>query len=144
MTAKDFQLQQLRKLCEAQGGHEVVSAAIGASSAYLWQLLNGTKLPSGESRGVGNRMARKLSTAYPDWLASTPGGTPDTEETSATRGAQIERAVELLAVELSKLSPAMREAVSASLAAWAREGGASHWSIAIQALLNRSYECKKQ
>ena len=144
MTAKDFQLQQLRKLCEAQGGHEVVSAALSASSAYLWQLLNGTKLPSGESRGVGNRMARKLSTVYPDWLGSTASATPGTEEASATRGAQIESAVRLLAVELSTLSPAMREAVSVNLAAWAREGGTNQWSIAIQALLPHSYEGKKQ
>ena len=69
MTEKDPFVEALVKLCEAQGGPEIVAAVIRSSAENLKQILNGTPLPSGNPRGVGPGIRKKLNAAFPNWLA---------------------------------------------------------------------------
>lgn len=81
MTPKEALINSLIALCERQGaqlvgedgakarqrGAEVVAAKAGVSADNLKQILAGTKLGSGEPRGVGPTLQRKLEAAFPGW-----------------------------------------------------------------------------
>ena len=55
-------------LCRREGGHKVVALEAHISPDNLWQIINGTALPSGKPRGVGPNLRRRLALKYPDWL----------------------------------------------------------------------------
>ena len=55
-------------LCRREGGHKVVAHEAHISPENLWQIINGTTLPSGKPRGVGPNLRRRLSIKYPDWF----------------------------------------------------------------------------
>lgn len=69
-TPHDILVGALRALCDREGGHQVVAAEANISEGNLWQVLHGTKLPSGQPRGLGRRLQDKISQRYPDWLNS--------------------------------------------------------------------------
>ncbi len=72
-------VQALIALCEKHGGHVTVAEKARVSPDNLWQIVNGTKLPSGNPRGVGPALRGKLTAAFPGWLSATPyerGGKP--------------------------------------------------------------------
>ena len=71
MTPKEQLISALRRLCEEEGGAKGVALQIGASAANLSQILAGTQLPSGEPRGVGPTLQRKLERRFPGWSGST-------------------------------------------------------------------------
>lgn len=64
----DYQVEALRRLCERVGDHKVVAKEIGSSAATLYQILAGIALPSGNPRGVGPALRKKITEAYPYWL----------------------------------------------------------------------------
>lgn len=83
MSPKEQLIEAFRHLCETQGGVSAIADEIDASEEGLKQVLAGTKLPSGEPRGIGPKIQRKLETRYPGWstrAAMTPSsvgiGTP--------------------------------------------------------------------
>lgn len=55
-------------LCKREGDYKNVADKSGISPDNLWQIINGTKLPSGNPRGVGPKLRQKITNAYPDWL----------------------------------------------------------------------------
>lgn len=59
--------QALKKLCEAQGGHVKVATAIEANPQTIHQIISGVKLPSGNARGVGPNLRKRLDMAFPGW-----------------------------------------------------------------------------
>jgi hypothetical protein len=65
---EDVLVTALKALCKSKGGHQVVAAAADVSEENLWQILNGTKLPSGNPRGVGKLLRKKIDHAFPNWL----------------------------------------------------------------------------
>ena len=67
MTPKEQLIESLRLLCEREGGHATVADAIASSEQTLWQIVNGIKLPSGEPRGVGPNLQKRLDARYPGW-----------------------------------------------------------------------------
>lgn len=67
MTPKQQLIESLRLLCEREGGRKAVADAIKYNEQTLWQVLAGTKLPSGESKGIGARMQKRLDERYPGW-----------------------------------------------------------------------------
>lgn len=67
MGTRDALIEALERLCQLHGGHKAVADEAGVSADYLWQILNGTPLPSGQPRGVGARLARKIDAKYPGW-----------------------------------------------------------------------------
>lgn len=71
MTLEDQLKSALAKLCQQNGSVEAVADKAGVSADNLKQILAGTKLPSGQPRGIGPTVRRKLETAYPGW--SLPG-----------------------------------------------------------------------
>jgi hypothetical protein len=73
MEEADPVVDALRRLCESEGGYQAVADRAHVSPDNLWQILNGVKLPSGNSRGVGPRLRTKLSAAFPDWLTQRLG-----------------------------------------------------------------------
>lgn len=66
-TPKQQLIESLRLLCGREGGRAAVAAAIGSSEKSLWHIINGTKLPSGETRGIGARLQKRLDERYPGW-----------------------------------------------------------------------------
>lgn len=82
MTPKEQLIDALRALCAMHGGHVAIADKIGVNEQTLYQILAGVKLPSGEPRGVGPAVQRKLQAHYPNWssLRSTsargPGAIP--------------------------------------------------------------------
>ena len=58
-------------LCKREGDYKDVADKSGISPDNLWQIINGTKLPSGNPRGVGPKLRLKITAAYPDWLSPT-------------------------------------------------------------------------
>lgn len=84
MKAIDPVVEALVALCQREGGHKIVGREAHISPDNLWQIVNGTMLPSGKPRGVGPDVRRRLSSRYPDWLKSTiPGpGTAPTNDAS--------------------------------------------------------------
>lgn len=68
MDATDPFVEALKRLCRQEGGHQAVADRAHVSAANLWQILAGTKLPSGKSRGVGPNLREKLNAAFPAWV----------------------------------------------------------------------------
>lgn len=63
----------LQALVQREGGHKIVADEARVSADNLWQILNGTMLPSGNPRGVGPALRAKLLARYPDWLDAKEG-----------------------------------------------------------------------
>jgi hypothetical protein len=77
----DRYVQALMKLCDTHGGHGKVADTIGANPQTLYQIVSGVKLPSGNPRGVGPALRKKIEEHYPLWLddlgPQKPGATFD-------------------------------------------------------------------
>lgn len=70
----DKYVPALTKLCEARGGPVRVADAIGSSPATIDQIIKQVKLPSGNPKGVGPNLRRRLDEAYPGWSDVEPVG----------------------------------------------------------------------
>jgi len=57
----------LRKLCETHGGHVKIALQIEANPQTIHQIISGVKLPSGNPRGVGPNLRKRLDEHYPGW-----------------------------------------------------------------------------
>ena len=73
MSKKDQYVLALERLCKEHGGPDAVAFVIHSSADNLKQILNSTPLPSGNPRGVGPGIRKKLSAAFPSWLEPPPG-----------------------------------------------------------------------
>ena len=108
MTPKRQLIEAFRALCEREGGHVAVADEIGANEQNLWQILAGIKLPSGEPRGVGPNLQRRLEQRYPGW-ANAPSQAPalhkDTLDALARASAEQRRAVEAVMRTMLGLQP---------------------------------------
>lgn len=71
MSVKLSLVAKLKALCEREGGVDAVSIATGLSAESLKQVLAGTKLPSGNPRGLGPKSLDAIEAAYPGWMDST-------------------------------------------------------------------------
>lgn len=75
MSTVDPVIAALVALCQSEGGHKIVAEEARVSSDNLWQIINGTLLPSGKPRGVGPDVRRRLTARYPGWLNSMESNT---------------------------------------------------------------------
>lgn len=66
-TPKEHLIECLKILCSMEGGCQAVAEQAGVNADYLWQILAGIRLPSGEPRGVGPRVGKRLTKAFPGW-----------------------------------------------------------------------------
>ena len=71
MTPKDLLIERLTTLCATHGGVEAVAETAEISLENLKQILAGRLLPSGERRGVGPTLQRKLEAVYPGWASAS-------------------------------------------------------------------------
>lgn len=120
MGTRDSLVEALRRLCDKEGGHAVVAEVAGVSADNLWQILKGIKLPSGEPRGVGPRLARKLDAAFPGW-ADSPASQSPVMDPAAGSGTFLQQALEHLARSLGELSRVERRQAAALLPMLAEE-----------------------
>lgn len=81
MTPKERLIQCVRSLC-SQYGVDTVAELAGVSAENLKQIVAGTLLPSGQPRGVGPTLQRKLDAAYVGWADAMAPALPR----QATRG----------------------------------------------------------
>lgn len=70
MNDLDPMVKALIALCDSEGGYKFVADEARVSPDNLWQIVNGTKLPSGNPRGIGPGLRAKITKAYPTWLDS--------------------------------------------------------------------------
>ena len=82
MIPRDHLIRSWRELCEREGGYTAIADRIGVNDQTLWQVINGTKLPSGQPRGVGPAIQRKLEQHYPGW-SSAPALRYSVQESAA-------------------------------------------------------------
>jgi hypothetical protein len=77
----DRYIQALMKLCDTHGGYAKIAETIGANAQTIYQIVSGVKLPSGNPRGVGPQLRKKLEAHFPLWLddlgPQRPGSTFD-------------------------------------------------------------------
>ncbi|WIO73999.1 helix-turn-helix transcriptional regulator [Porticoccaceae bacterium LTM1] len=65
MTIQSIRYQNLKiLLADAANSQAELARRAGTHPAYISQILNGTPLPSGKPRSVGDRLARSLETAF--------------------------------------------------------------------------------
>lgn len=64
----DFYTERLIKLAAKVGGHKKLADEIGASDQTIYQICTGVLLPSGNPKGVGPQIRKKIEARYPDWL----------------------------------------------------------------------------
>lgn len=70
MNEKDPYLEALKRLCDREGGYKSVADKAGVNDQTLYQIIAGVRLPSGNPRGVGPQLRKKLTAAYPGWLSA--------------------------------------------------------------------------
>lgn len=107
MTPKQQLIEAFKALCEREGGHVNVADEIGANEQNLWQILAGIKLPSGEPRGIGPNLQRKLEERYPGWSNYTRPATlhDDTLQALARVDPEMRLRIENAARAMMGLSP---------------------------------------
>lgn len=79
MEHKDPYVLALELLCEKQGGYKAVAQQARVNDQTIYQIVNGVKLPSGNPRGVGPQLRKKLAEAFPGWMSvqeESPGYGP--------------------------------------------------------------------
>lgn len=108
MTPKEHLIAALKSLCEREGGHVVVADEIKANDQTLYQIVTGVKLPSGNPRGVGPELQKKLDARYPGW-ANLPPASIAQPAPAASASAPVAQAEDVDApdgyVRLENLSP---------------------------------------
>lgn len=75
MNARHHLIESLRRLCEKHGGYKAVADRAELDDQSIYQILSGVRLPSGNPKGVGPTMQRKLDLAFPGWSDFTPSAT---------------------------------------------------------------------
>lgn len=64
----DPYVKALRHLCDSHGGYKSVAEKAGVNDQTLYQIISGVKLPSGNERGVGPGLRKKLTASFPNWM----------------------------------------------------------------------------
>lgn len=68
----DAYVEALRRLVDSTpGGHKAVAERAGLNPASVDQVYKGVLLPSGNPKGVGPDMRRKLDKGFPGWFAAS-------------------------------------------------------------------------
>lgn len=108
MSTKQNRIRNLRRLLDEFGGDLTkLSEKAGTSYDNLWQILNGTLLPSGKPRGIGDELAARLEAA-----GEKPGGWMDRHhELSDEAMAIAELFSRLPAQRQQELAPIIRAAI---------------------------------
>ena len=60
-------IEALRRLCDREGGYVAVADRAELNDQSIYQIISGVKLPSGEPKGVGPKIQKALTAAYPGW-----------------------------------------------------------------------------
>jgi hypothetical protein len=155
----DPMVAALVALCKREGDYKDVADKSGISPGNLWQIINGTELPSGNPRGVGPKLRLKITAAYPDWLSPTlsaqiPNGTeltshvnPSLHQASsgASAPATLQNALEFLAGYLSALDAGDRARAVRDIADLADEPQAvAKITARIEAMASPAFTHKKR
>jgi len=145
-------------LCKREGDYKDVADKSGISPDNLWQIINGTKLPSGNPRGVGPKLRLKITATYPDWLSPTlsaqlPSGewtphvNPSLHQASsgASAPATLQNALEFLAGYLIALDAGDRARAVRDIADLADEPQAvAKITARIEAMASPAFTDKKR
>lgn len=133
MTPKEHLIASFKLLCSTtSGGVEAIADEIDSSAETLKQVLKGTKLKSGEPRGIGPSLQRRLTKAYPGWAELSSKPTPRAAPTD------LEQALQIVGMALASVPKETRAALAANLSGWATDGGADHWRAAIHGVLSQA------
>jgi len=111
MTPKEQLVEALRVLCRQEGGYVPVADKIGVNDQTLHQIARGVKLPSGEPKGVGPTLQKKLEAHYPGWSQLREphrGGSRVRQESPPYVATSLDAAVQAIARHLERLTPTRR------------------------------------
>lgn len=117
MTTREHLIQSLKRLCDDKGGYKAVADKAGVDDQSLYQILSGVKLPSGNAKGVGPTIQRKLDAAYPGWASAMPEDGNRVREDRATYGANPWPFRTLKPAALRAISDAQLSAIESVLTA---------------------------
>lgn len=78
MSTREHLIQSLKTLCRQNGGYRAVADRAGVDDQSLYQIISGVKLPSGNAKGVGPTIQRKLDAAFPGWADLAANGATGT------------------------------------------------------------------
>lgn len=115
MTTREHLIESLRTLCDTKGGYKAVADKAGVDDQSLYQIISGVKLPSGNPKGVGPTIQRKLDAAFPGWADGGRGTAQVGEQAAAYRGAWPFRT--LRPASLRDVTPSQLAAIEQILAA---------------------------
>lgn len=73
MSTREHLIQSLKTLCNDNGGYKAVADRAGVDDQSLYQIISGVRLPSGNAKGVGPTIQRKLDAAFPGWADLSAG-----------------------------------------------------------------------
>ncbi len=93
---------------------------------------------TGKPRAMGTNQARAIEGAL--GLVHGIMDTPMTKQGVSVPmpNVTIDQALEVLGLALQGLPTQTREAIATNLSGWARDGGADHWRVALQAMLTNA------
>lgn len=148
MEKIDPSVDALKHLCQKVGGYKMLALEIGVNDQTIYQIVSGVKLPSGNPKGVGPTLRRKIEAHYPDWLAGGKGDTPqgnsapDSDATAAPAASgavTLEQALQVIQQQMQALSPILHDAGKACLERWLRsEASLRETEITLRALIQAS------
>lgn len=131
MSIKKQVIHALRALCAREGGPDAVADGAGISAEYIKQILAGVKLPSGETRGVGPKVASKLDARYPGW--SNLGD--NESEPQFDHKTNADETLDHFAQLLAMVPVERRVQLSESVAQWIKYGGQDLYRTTVRSLL---------
>lgn len=73
-TSPDPEVSALIALCDRMGGFRQVADAIDANDQSIYQIISGVRLPSGNLKGIGPQIRKKLNERFPGWQSSKEQG----------------------------------------------------------------------
>lgn len=150
MTSDDLYVDALRRLVKAKGSPERVASAAGVSSENLKQIIRGTLLPSGNARGVGPSLRKKLDEAFPGWCEA---GNPQSKGFIVTRTVQErpadyfspEAALRYFAAQMNGMSELLTNTISNALTQLAKSAAVNDHQGVEEAitLINMAMQTKQ-
>lgn len=118
MTPKEALIDALRALCKREGGYKAVALVIKSNPQTIYQIVAGVKLPSGEPRGVGAQIQKKLEKHFPGWSHLRTESSWPREREQPDRRKQVLSMLQAIEHRISGLNKIDKNSALSAIAEW--------------------------